>query len=102
MKMVYTHENIIYVGHYQNLLKLSGIDAVIKNQFLGGAAGELGLSDVWPQLWVIDDAQFEQAKLLIAEEKEQSFSQASWVCPNCHEKNEGSFEFCWNCQTPAP
>ena len=22
-----------------------------------------------------------------------------WECPCCHERNDGSFDICWNCQT---
>jgi hypothetical protein len=26
---------------------------------------------------------------------------AEWVCSACHEKNDASFELCWNCQSDA-
>ncbi len=22
-----------------------------------------------------------------------------WTCPSCHERNDGTFDICWNCQT---
>ena len=96
MKMVYTHENKFLVDNVRNILSLNRIETVLKNEFLSSGAGELSPIDVWPELWVSED-DFDKAQAIVAEIQSPAGEHA-WFCRRCHERNEPTFEICWQCQ----
>jgi hypothetical protein len=100
MKLVYTHENRFLVANAHNILSQHDIDTVWKNEFSSSAIGEVAPLDTWPELWVVDDADYEQAIHIIATAL-SARNAPEWVCPTCKEKNDAAFEFCWNCQTES-
>ena len=97
MKMVYTHENQFIVSNAKNLVEAEGIATFLKNEFAQGAVGETSAFDAWPEVWVFRDADYERA-LSIIETSLSRTRTAEWVCKNCEENNDASFEICWNCQ----
>ena len=95
MKLLYTNENPTIVANEKNIVEANGIDVVLKNEFTAGRVtpGYIGL----PELWVVNDAHYDQAVNLI--ETSSSIEGAvEWVCAKCNESNDPSFELCWNCQ----
>jgi hypothetical protein len=100
MKKVTTSHSVVTVNHYKNLLESEGIPCLIKNEILGGIAGEMPLTEVWPELWVLNDIDFDRAKQLIDEDIVDESPMQSWKCRKCGEENEGQFAACWKCQTP--
>lgn len=96
MKKLYTHENRIIIFNLRNVLEQKGIDTVIMNEFASGGAGDLATFDTWPELWVDDDQQFEQADTIVKKILQNSHDDY-WYCRACQEKNDASFEYCWNC-----
>ena len=98
MKLVYRHENRILVSNAKNILENAGIMTVLQNEFASSAVGELSFLDAWPQLWVLDDADYENARKIIAGLEEPQTGK-DWHCTVCNEINAPSFEICWNCQT---
>lgn len=101
MKLIYTNENRYLVHNLQNILENNGIEIMLKNEFLAGAAGELIPHETWMELWVTNDDDYDRAINTI----ESSFSQPdspTWHCQHCKEENDASFEFCWQCQNEAP
>lgn len=100
MKMIYTNENHFLANNVKNLIEAQGISTFIKNEFAQGAIGEISAFDSWPEVWVFDDADFDRATEIM--KLSQNNSKADdWVCNNCNEKNDPSFEICWNCQSIA-
>ena len=97
MKLVYTHENKIIVENARNFLDNHGIYTELKNDILCGAAGELAPSETWPELWV-EDVVYNRANTLV-QQLTQEPTGAPWLCSQCHEENEPTFEICWNCQS---
>jgi len=98
LKLIYTNENRYLVHNIQNIVENAGINIMLKNEFAAGAAGDLVPHETWLELWVSNDNDYEKAMTII----ESSFSNESdpeWVCGNCMELNDASFEFCWNCQS---
>jgi hypothetical protein len=74
---------------------------MLKNEFAAGAAGDLVPHETWLELWVVNDTDYERALHVL----DTSFSHTDdveWICSRCDEKNDASFEFCWNCQSNAP
>ncbi len=97
MKLIYTNENRFIVNNINNIIKNSGIETYLKNEFISGAAGDLSPFDTWLEVWVINDKDYAQSIELInaLENNKQSFN---WTCPRCHEENPATFDNCWQCQ----
>jgi hypothetical protein len=98
LKLVYRHENRLFVGNAKNILEHEGITTILRNEYASGGVGELSFLDSWPELWVMDDANYDEARKIIAAMSEPKTGN-DWVCPACHETNDPSFEICWKCQT---
>lgn len=99
MKLLYTNENRLLVNNVLNLVEGAGIEISLKNEFAGGGAGDLVPHETWLEVWV-EDEDFKRASLLV----ESSFSKADsegWICSQCNEHNDASFDFCWNCYHPS-
>jgi len=101
MKLIYTNENRFIVSNIQNIIENSGIKTLLKNEYIGGAAGDLAPLDTWLELWVEEDADYSRAIELI-DNINTAENSGDWFCRNCHEKNTAAFEVCWNCQTERP
>jgi hypothetical protein len=100
MKRLLTHSDLVFIGHLKSVLEDRGIPCYIRNEHLGGAAGELPLNEVWPQLWVLDEHHFERAESLLESVNAESTSPkagVSWACPTCSEMIEPQFTECWRC-----
>ena len=97
MKMVYTNENQFLTNNVKNIVEAQGIKVFIKNEFSQGAVGEISAFDSWPEVWVYDDLEFERA-VEIVESSQRDSKAEDWTCHHCTEKNDPSFEICWNCQ----
>ena len=100
MKKVTSADSLITINHYRNLLQSEGIASFIRNEYLGSIVGEMPFQEVWPELWVRDDLDYDRAVELLDDDKRMSESPAAgWRCPQCGEENEGQFAVCWSCGT---
>jgi hypothetical protein len=100
MKMIYTNENQFLANNAKNIVECSGIATFLKNEFAQGAVGEIAAFDTWPEVWVIDDNDYEKAKAIIAS-SESASRRENWICNHCFEENDSSFEICWQCHQDA-
>lgn len=101
MKLVYSHENQFIVGNMKNLIEAQNINVFIKNEFAQGALGETAVFDCWPEVWVYDDDDYQKAiDVVVLVETKQA--EMDWVCNQCDEKNDPSFEVCWHCKSEMP
>ncbi|MFW5450969.1 MAG: DUF2007 domain-containing protein [Methylophagaceae bacterium] len=101
MKLLYTRENRYLVYNIKNIVENAGIEVMLKNEFAAGGAGDLAPLETWLELWVVNDSDYDKAAQIL----DASFNidnAADWLCSQCNETNNGSFEFCWNCQNNAP
>ena len=85
------------VFQVQQLLEQKGIHSFVKNEFSIGAVGELSTLDVMPEVWVSDQEWLPKAEQFIADFQVQKGVSGPWVCQQCKEKNDASFEVCWQC-----
>jgi len=97
MKRVYSNENHFLVSNAKNIIEAQGIKSFIKNEFAQGAVGEISAFDAWPEVWVVNDEDFEPS-IKILTLLERNIQGEDWACNSCSEKNAPSFEICWNCQ----
>ena len=98
MKLIYTHENIVILHSARNILALNDIESFIKNEHASPNGARHGISNIFLELWLYHDKDFDKAAAIIENEIENPKPKPAWVCSNCHEVNEGGFELCWNCQ----
>jgi hypothetical protein len=96
MIKVFTDENRMIVYNMKNLLHSEGIETVMKNEFSGGGVGDLPAFDIWPEIWIRDDAQLARAQAILQRVTEVTDA-AAWVCHGCQESNDAAFGICWNC-----
>ena len=97
MKKLTSSPTVVTVHHYKNLLEAEGIPTVIRNEHLGSVLGEIPFPETWPQLWVVNDLDYDRAKQLLHADKLGESPTESWRCRRCGEENEGQFAACWNC-----
>ena len=102
MKLIYTHENNMLLHSAKNILAQANIESVFKNEYSAPNGGNLGISNIFQELWVVNDADYLRAREIIEKEIINPEPTTPWVCTNCKEENAGSFDFCWNCQTAKP
>lgn len=100
MKKLTSAESLITISHYRNLLAAEGIRAEIRNQHLGSILGEMPFAETWPEVWVVNDLDFDRATQLISSVESESPGQ-TWCCGKCGEENDGNFGSCWNCSAAA-
>jgi len=98
MKLIYSNENQFLVNNAKNILENNHIEVTLKNEFASGAAGVLAPLDTWVELWLVNDIDEEQAKQVLAKALKQQ-DEHDWLCPQCQENNDASFELCWQCQS---
>ncbi len=99
MKLVYENENRALLYSVKNRLELEGIECHMKNEYASTTGGSsLGISNTL-ELWVINDSDFETARLTIETQLAKSVNKCEWACSQCNEENDASFESFWKCQT---
>ncbi len=101
MRLVYTSDNRFLVGNARNILEAHGFDVVMRNEHAVSAVGELPAFEAWPQLWVLEDADYNAACAALAGALSDKGA-PPWRCSGCGEDNDAAFDFCWNCRTDRP
>lgn len=98
MKKVFVSQNLVEIEVLKERLEQAGIPCTIKNQRSSSLAGEVPFAEVFPELWVVRDADNDQALELIEEQSASDIpSQDSWACAACGEHHDGQFGTCWKC-----
>jgi len=102
MKHIYTHENIAVLHSVKNVLGLNDIESFVKNEHVVSMSARHGIENMFHQLWILNDADYNKASLIIENEIKNPTPKAAWICAKCNEENDGNFEICWRCQnTPS-
>ena len=101
-RLIYTHANMAILHSVKNILELNDIKAFVKNEHCFVMGAEFGINNTSLQLCLCDGNDRERALQIIKEQVEEPPERPAWICSKCQEKNEGSFEICWQCQTEQP
>jgi hypothetical protein len=67
MKLLITDTDFTKIGFYKTILEQDGIPVFMKNEYASMAMGSLPFTDVWPELWIMDDDDYEKAKEILKE-----------------------------------
>lgn len=104
MRKVYSSQLVPMVGHLRNVLESHGIDCIVKNDFLCGAAGELPPNECWPELWIMEDRHYDEAVAIVSAASLENLVDPGgrWICASCGEELEGQFTDCWSCGSSRP
>ena len=101
MKRIYSSFNLAAVHHARNLLDAEGIRAVVKNEMLSSAMGELPPAECQAELWIVRDHEAARAEAVL----QAAFSSKegpAWACASCGERCEPQFTQCWRCGSNRP
>jgi hypothetical protein len=102
VKRVFLAKNVLEAHLVRMLLEERGIEAVVENEMLGQALGDLPADvSTLPAVSVFDDSRADEARRL-AEERPRGTSGLDWRCPSCGETNGRAFEVCWSCGSRDP
>lgn len=96
MQMVYKSTLIGEARLIHSILEANGIPNVIRNDVLQTLSGEVPFTSAWPEVWVLEEADADQARELIACGAPAA-NTPDWTCPSCGELIEGEFDACWKC-----
>lgn len=109
MKKVFGSHDPTIAGFVQAVLQERGIACMVRNGFLQGGVGELPPNECWPEVWIVEDADLERARAVVAElaplasEAGGGVAEGEpWRCPECGEWIEGQFTACWRCAEAPP
>ena len=101
MKRIYSSFNLAAVHHARNLLDAEGIRAVVKNEMLSSAMGELPPAECQTELWVVRDSEAARAEAVLRSALSAK-SGPPWACASCGELCEPQFTQCWRCGRDRP
>jgi hypothetical protein len=96
LKRIYSSFNLAAVHHARNLLETEGIRAVVRNEFLSSAMGDLPPAECQAELWVLLETDADRAEALLRNAFSPK-SGPSWKCHDCGEQSEPQFTQCWRC-----
>ena len=97
MKRVYSSYNRAAAHHAKNLLEAEGIAAVVRNEFLLSAMGEIPPAECQIEVWVLLESDFEKADRILRSDASPARNDPAWKCKVCGETCEGQFTQCWSC-----
>jgi hypothetical protein len=96
MKRVYLAANLMDAQVAVDVLATQGIKAHIFNANAVGGLGELAATQIWPEVWVDNDALATRAMRLL-HDMHAANNRENKACPHCGEINPENFLSCWNC-----
>ncbi len=99
MKRVFTAPDPSLVHHARNLLESAGIVSIVQGELRGVASGELPPIQCWPELWILETDDYQEACRVLRGLDVPDGSGEPWECHVCHETIDPPFTACWQCGT---
>jgi hypothetical protein len=96
LKRVFSSFNLAAAHHARNLLEVEGIRALVRNEMLSSAMGELPPAECQVEVWVEHETDFERANQVLRLANSPR-NENPWKCGACGESCEGQFTQCWRC-----
>jgi putative signal transducing protein len=95
LKRIFSSHNLAAVHHARNLLENEGIRAVVKNEFLSSAMGDLPPAECQAEVWILLEQDLDAARAVLRA-LHAAKDLPHWAC-GCGETCEGQFTQCWRC-----
>ncbi len=103
MRKVFVSHDLAEVESLKALLEREGIRSWIKNQRSSSLAGEVPFAEIFPELWILDDADAAAARDFLDHWHTAAPPHSTgWTCPGCGEAHEKDFTACWQCGRDRP
>lgn len=100
MLKIYDSIDSVRVGQFHAMLESDGIESFVKNLNQSSLMGEVPFAEVYPELWIMHDADCDQALRLIDIYKNAAPQHAAdWICAKCGSEVPKEIGECWNCGT---
>ena len=90
MKKVTSADTVVMINHYKNILEAEGIPCQIRNEHLNQIFGEMPFTEVWPELWVLKDIDYDRAKQLIDAAIIEESPRSPWRAKSAAKKTRAS------------
>ncbi len=98
MRKVFVSQSLVEVESRKELLDKFGIPNTIRNQQTSTLAGAVPFAEVFPELWVLRDEDYDRAVMVMEDEPQHhEEDQSDWVCGRCGETHGHEFSKCWKC-----
>ena len=100
MIRLYRAANLPEAHLIKDLLAQEGIESFVFNENAQSGAGQLPLTEIYPEVWVAKDRDLANARSVVQRFEKSATSPAAVdrVCGACGQMNPAGFEICWNCQ----
>ncbi|MDE0144940.1 MAG: DUF2007 domain-containing protein [Nitrospira sp.] len=103
MQKLFVSSNLVEVESLKDILDQAGIESWIKNQRGSSLAGEVPFAEVFPELWVLHDADYAAAQQFLENWRAAGpYESTAWTCSRCGESHAKDFTSCWNCGCDRP
>ncbi len=81
----------------RGLLAQAGIEAHVFNENAQSGAGQLPVTEAYPELWLAHEQDLERAQALVKDFESSPKVTGRVFCPACGEENPANFQLCWHC-----
>jgi hypothetical protein len=81
----------------RGLFEQAGIEVHVFNENAQSGAGQLPVSEVYPEIWLADERDMARAQALLEEFETAPRVTGTLRCLACEEENPANFQLCWNC-----
>ncbi len=103
MYKLFAHDDRFLIQRLRSELDALGIPYLVKNEYLGGAVGDIPWQEATQEIWLIEKTWQSKANAVVealAAEQADGVPDNQWQCPYCGERNDAGFAICWQCQQP--
>jgi Putative prokaryotic signal transducing protein len=97
MQRLYRAANLPDAYLLLHRLQHAGIEARVLNEHAQGGVGEIPFTHAYPEVWLVEPADAEQARSVVADFERRAPPGTTVTCRSCNEENPGGFEICWRC-----
>ena len=97
MKKLHVSQSLVEVESLKDLLEGAGIACMVRNQQSSSLAGSVPFVEVFPELWVLNDQDYDIGKELLAGQASTAMPGSDWTCAVCGECHATDFVTCWKC-----
>ncbi len=103
MKQLFASDEPFLMQSLRSALDAAGVPYLMKNEYAGGAIGELPWQDTQQELWLVDESWESKAHRVLRHwrDNQRDGHASDWHCPQCGEQNGSAFECCWSCGAHA-
>ncbi len=103
MRKLYSSDDRFLLQSVRSELDARDIPYLVKNEFAGGAVGELPWQETQQEIWLVDEQWFAKAHAIVRGVmgvSQSATTATEWRCPRCQETNGAAFDYCWQCEAP--